>query len=154
MRRILAVATLGVALLTVAACADPEQPKPGSSEPAKSTLADKKKTCDDYKKVVDDFKTKMTPIIAQASAAQSDQSKAAQLITEFTSVLSTYQTDAGKIEAAAGDAEVKTAIKSEVDASKKAQSDLLASGGDPAKVQAILSTTAKPGDKVTALCSK
>jgi len=156
MRRILAVAALGIALFSVSACADVEQPKPGSSESPKqqSTLADKKKTCDDYAKVVADFTAKMTPIIAQASSAQNDPAKGAQLITDFTTVVQAYQTEAGRVEAAAGDAEVKAAIKAEIEASRKAQSDLLASGGDPAKVKAVVDSAPKPGDKVNALCGK
>lgn len=156
MRRFLAVAALGVALFSVSACADVDQPTPGSSESSKpqSTLADKKKSCDDYAKVVADFTTKMTPIVAQASAAQNDPAKGAQLLTDFTGVVQTYQGDATRIEAAAGNAEVKAAIKAEVDASKKVQADLLASGGDPAKVKAVVEGAPKPGDKVNALCGK
>lgn len=157
MRRFLAVAALGAALFTVSACADVEQPKPGSSESTnapQTTLADKKKSCDDYAKVVADFTSKMTPIVAQASAAQSDPAKGAQLLTDFTTVVQSYQTDAARIEAAAGDAEVKAAIKAEIDASKKVQSDLLASGGDPAKVKAVVETAPRPGDKVNTLCGK
>jgi opacity protein-like surface antigen len=155
MRRFLAVAALGVALLSVSACADVDQPKPGSSETPKqtTTLADKKKTCDDYAKVVADFTAKMTPIVAQAGAAQSDPAKGAQLLTDFTTVVQSYQSEAGKVEAAAGDPAVKAAIKAEVDASKKVQADLLASGGDPAKVKVVVDTAPKPGDKVTALCA-
>ncbi|HZM77034.1 MAG TPA: hypothetical protein VFC19_14965 [Candidatus Limnocylindrales bacterium] len=156
MRRFLAVAALGVALFSASACADVDQPTPGSSESPKqtTTLADKKKTCDDYAKVVADFTSKMTPIVAQAGAAQNDPAKGAQLLTDFTTVVQSYQTEATKIEAVAGDAEVKAAIKAEIEASKKAQSDLLASGGDPAKVKAVVEGAPKPGDKVLALCGK
>jgi hypothetical protein len=156
MRRFLAVAALGAALFMVSACADAEQPTPGSSEPAKqtSTLADKKKSCDDYAKVVADFTSRMTPIVAQAGAAQNDPAKGAQLFTDFTTVLQTYQTEAAKIEADAGDPAVKAAIKSEIDASKKVQTDLLASGGDPAKVKAVVEGAPRPGDKVNSLCGK
>jgi hypothetical protein len=156
MRRFLAVAALGVALFSVSACADVDQPTPGSSESPKqtSTLADKKKSCDDYAKVVSEFTTKITPIVAQASAAQNDPAKGAQLLTDFTTVVQSYQTEAGKIEAAAGDPEVKAAVKAEIEASKKVQADLLASGGDPAKVKTVLETAPRPGDKVMALCGK
>lgn len=158
MRRILAVAALGVALFSASACADVPQPPPGTSgsEPPKQqqTLADKKKTCDDYAKVMADFNAKMTPIVAQAAAAQSDPSKGAQLITDFTAVVQGYQTAAGKVEAEAGDAEVKAAIRAEVEASKKAQADLLNSGGDPAKVKAVVNGAPRPGDKVNSLCGK
>lgn len=156
MRRFLAVAALGGALLSVSACADVEQPEPGSSETPKqqTTLADKKKTCDDYAKVVTDFTGKMTPIVAQASAAQSDPAKATQLLTDFTTVVQSYQTEAGKVEAAAGDTEVKAAIKAEIEASKKVQSDLLAAAADPAKVKTVVDTAPKPGDKVNVLCGK
>jgi len=156
MRRFLALAALGAALFAVSACADVEQPTPGSSASSKpqTTLADKRKSCDDYAKVVVEFTTKMTPIVAQASAAQNDPAKGAQLITDFTTVVQSYQTEAAKIEAVAGDAEVKAAIKAEVDASKKVQNDLLASGGDPAKVKTVVETAPRPGDKVNALCGK
>lgn len=156
MRRFLAVAALGVALFSVSACADVDQPSPGSSESPKqtTTLADKKKTCDDYAKVVADFTSKMTPIVAQAAAAQNDPAKGAQLLTDFTNVVQTYQGDAARIEAAAGDPAVKAAVKAEIDASKKVQADLLASGGDPAKVKTVVETAPKPGDKVSALCGK
>jgi len=156
MRRFLAVAALGAALFSASACADVEQPTPGSSEPPKqsSTLADKKKSCDDYAKVVADFTSKMTPIVAQAGAAQNDPAKGAQLLTDFTNVVQSYQTEAGKIEAVAGDPAVKAAVKSEIDASKKVQTDLLASGGDPAKVKAVIEGAPRPGDKVSALCGK
>lgn len=156
MRRFLAVAALGAALFTASACADVEQPQPGSSQSTQpqTTLADKKKSCDDYAKVVTDFTTKMTPIVAQASAAQSDPAKGMQLFTDFQAAVQTFQTDAGKVEAAASDAEVKAAIKAEIDASKKVQTDLVATNGDAAKVKTVLETAPKPGDKVSALCGK
>lgn len=157
MRRILAVAALGVALFSASACADVPQPPPGSSgseNPRRLPLADKKKTCDDYAKVIADFNSKMTPIVTQAAAAQNDPAKGAQLVTDFTTVVQGYQTAAGKVEAEAGDAQVKAAIKAEIDASKKAQSDLLNSGGDPAKVKAVVNGAPRPGDKVNALCGK
>jgi len=156
MRRFLAVAALGAALFTVSACADVDQPTTGSTESSKptSTLADKKKSCDDYAKVVNDFTTKLTPIVAQAGAAQNDPAKGAQLLTDFTTLVQSYQSEAGKVEATAADPEVKAAVRAEIDANKKVQSDLLAAGMDQAKVKTVIETAPKPGDKVLALCGK
>ena len=156
MRRFLAVAALGAALFTASACADPEQPTPGSSvgTSPQNTLADKRKSCDDYAKVVNEFTTRITPIVAQAGTAQNDPAKAAQLLNDFTTVVQSYESQAAKIEADANDPQVKAAIKAEIDASKKVQTDLLAAGADAAKVKTVLETAPKPGEKVTALCGK
>lgn len=154
MRRIIALATLGLALFATAACADVPQDPPGSSPaPSKVTLVDKKTTCAAYNTLSAETETKLTPVVADLKAGQSDPVKALSAFGELRTIISGYQVKLSALTAEAGDPEVKAALDAELTSVKKLQADLDAAGTDPAKVQAVVNGLDKSqAEKVKALC--
>ncbi|WP_020521110.1 hypothetical protein [Catelliglobosispora koreensis] len=160
MRRILAVATLGLALSVVSACADPVQETPGASTSPSAaqtkTLADKKTTCDAYKALQTEFEAKAMAFAPQLMAASADPSKAPALIVAAAPVFAEYETKLGPIVADAGDATVKTALDAELTAFKKLNADIKAAGTDPTKAQAVYQTiindSSDPSEKAKQAC--
>lgn len=156
MRRLFAVAAIGVAFFAMTACADVPQDEPGASpKPTNVKLADKKTTCDAYLKLDAEVEGKITSLALAVQSAQNDPVKAATALSEGMATLSDYQTKTAALEAQAGDAEVKAALKAEADATKKLQADITAAGSDPAKIQAAIQGADKaPGEKLESLCGK
>lgn len=147
MRRILAVAALGMALSAVSACADIPQEQPSTSPSAtqgKATLADKKTTCDAYLKLQDEFDKKVKEITPLVLAAQTDKSKYAEVFFKATPALTDYETRLTPIAAEAGDSTLKPLLDERLKTIKGINSDIKAAGMDQSKLEAV-------GAKVAAL---
>lgn len=158
MRHIIAVAAIGVALFAASACADQPQeepnPTPTTAAPtAGAVLDDKKTSCDSYSKLDTEFETKISSIALTLQTSQNDPVKAASALTEGLALLRDHETKLSSLEAKAGDAEVKAALKDEVNAVKKLQTDINAAGSDPVKIQAAIEGYDQtPGLRLESLC--
>ncbi|WP_117210410.1 hypothetical protein [Allorhizocola rhizosphaerae] len=159
MRRLLATAALvGVALFATAACADVPQPPLGSPTGTPTTKtdgspADKATTCAAWKTLRTDVEAKIATHRATIEGAKDDPLKAASAYGELTTLLNDYKTKTAELEAKAGDAEVKAALKDEVAAATKLQSELNAAGSDPAKIQAAIQNVNQAStNKLKSLC--
>jgi hypothetical protein len=160
MRRILAVAALGVALSAVSACADPVQDPPGSSPSAtqsKAALADKKTTCDAYLKLQDEFDKKVKELTPLVLAAQTDKSKYAEVFFKASPALTDYETRLTPIAAEAGDTTLKPLLDDRLRTIKGINADIKAAGVDQTKLEAVGAKVAtlddSTNDKLKTACS-
>jgi hypothetical protein len=156
MRRILATATLGLALFGAAACADTKPEASSSATPgAAATSAapagvDKKTACANLTKAADDFKAKGATLAPKLT----DPATAAAAIPELGKAITDFQAAYGKDANAIADAELKAAVEADLQVLTTAGAALLAAGNDPAKIQAALTSPEfeKAFDKVNSLC--
>ncbi|MEU8004134.1 hypothetical protein AB0B66_23490 [Catellatospora sp. NPDC049111] len=163
MRRILATATLGLALLGMTACADTDTPTPGASAsiPAAATSAaaaamDKAAACAAYTKAEDAAKAPLMELAMQLDAIKADPAKAQEAVGKLTKAFTDFQAALAPIAAGVNDAELKAAVESDIAALNKVMPAIAASGGDVTKAMAALETPEfeKGGEAVRALCGK
>jgi hypothetical protein len=157
MRRTLALAALGLALLTASACADVPQEEPGSTptptNKVTSTLADKKTTCAAYIALDAEMTTKSGPVIADLEAAQTDPVRGLSAIASMNTLISDYEAELTPIAANSADAELKTALEAELTKTRRVKADLAAAGTDPVKLLAVFENVDnKEGEKIKSLC--
>ncbi|WP_144119404.1 hypothetical protein [Catellatospora sichuanensis] len=157
MRRILATATLGLALFGAAACADtkPEAsstPTPGAASSAAAPAGvDKKTACANLTKATSDFEAKIVPLFTKLM----DPATQAATLTELGKAIQDFQAAYSKDVAAMADADLKAAVQADLQTLTTTSTALVAAGTDQAKIQAALSTPEfdKAGDQVKALCA-
>ncbi|GAA1645516.1 hypothetical protein ACFQY4_06805 [Catellatospora bangladeshensis] len=166
MRRVLATATLGLALLGMAACADPETPSATASSgaPAASSAApapaaspmDKTAACEAYMKAESSIKTQLMKLMTEAAAIKADPAKAQQALADLTKAFGEFEAGIAPIAAGATDPELKAAVEADLAVVKKLPADLAATGGDVDKIMAYFEgpAFASAGEKVYALCGK
>jgi hypothetical protein len=165
MRRVLATATLGLALLGMAACADQEVPAAGSSSgPAATSAApapaaspvDKETACATYAQAETAAKMEIVKLFGQVDAIKADPAKAQQAVADLTKALGEFETALTPIAAGATDPELKAAVVKEVEALKKVPAAVAAAGGDVEKTLAVFQAPefSSIGTDVKALCGK
>ncbi|MBV1855654.1 hypothetical protein [Catellatospora tritici] len=156
MRRILAAATLGVALFGAAACADTPVDNPGaSSAPSVASSpagVDKATACANLTKATDDFTTKITALMPKLADPAAQKDAATELLADLTA----FQTAYGKDAAVIADADLKAAVQSDLATLATGLAAVGAANGDITKIQAALSTPefSAAGEKVKTLCGK
>ncbi|GAA2381284.1 hypothetical protein Cme02nite_51780 [Catellatospora methionotrophica] len=157
MRRILATATLGLALFGAAACADtqPEAtgtPTPGAAATSAAAPAgvDKKTACANLTKAGNDFKTQGAVILPEMMNPATQQAAVPKLTKLLTDFQAAYSKDVSTI----ADAELKAAVESDLKALQTAATAVVAANGDAAKIEAALSSPefTSAGEKVETLC--
>jgi hypothetical protein len=163
MRRVLATATLGLALLGMAACADQEVPEAGASgAPAATSAApaappmDKAAACAAYEKAEKDASAKLTTLIVSLDAIKSDPAKAQQAMTDLSKAFADFEAGLTPVAAGAADPELKAAVEADVAVLKALPAQLAAAGADVDKVMAIFGKPefTSAGEKVKSLCGK
>ncbi len=166
MRRVLATATLGLALLGMSACADPETPgaTPSGSAAAATSAApapaaspiDKAAACAAYLKAEEDLKKPLLETMMNLETIKTDPTKAQAAIADMTKALSTFETTLTPIAAGSVDAELKTAIEADIAALKKMPAAIAGAGADLDKIVQALSAPEfeKVGEGVRAACGK
>jgi hypothetical protein len=145
MRRILVVATLGLAFVSAAACSDdtPTTSPTSSAAAAPSTAAtavDLKAACASLKKATDEFSAKAMELAPKLLAAEADNTKAAAVAAEVLQALQAFGTAYGKDAAAITDPQLKMAVEADMKALNDAVAAAIAAGPDAAKIQAAMST--------------
>lgn len=166
MRRVLATATLGLALLGMAACADTDVPAAGSSATPSAAAAssaapaapalDKAAACDAYAKAEEAAKKPVMELALQLDTIKADPAKAQQALTDLTKAFTDFQAALTPVAAGVSDPELKAAVESDIEVLKKLPPALLASGGDIEKAVAVFDNPefAKAGEGVKAICGK
>lgn len=165
MRRVLATAALGLALLGMTACADQETPSTANSgAPAASSAApapaaspiDKAAACSAYMKAEEDLKKPLLETMMNLDAIKTDPAKAQTAIADMTKALATFETTLTPIAAGSVDAELKAAIEADIAALKKMPAAIAGAGADLDKIVEALSAPEfeKVGEGVRSLCGK
>jgi hypothetical protein len=143
MRRIFAVAALGVALFGAAACADSKvEPLPGSSASAAATSAaapaSDKAACAKITPLVDKSKSDFDKAVAAVTAAGSDQAKIIAAVSEAQSGMTKNVADVKAAASGVSDPTVKSnvsAFTGEIETILGAFADPKVLTGDAAAVQ-------------------
>ncbi|WP_212826606.1 hypothetical protein [Catellatospora sp. TT07R-123] len=156
MRRILAAATLGVALFGAAACADTPVDTPAASGAPSAAASptpagvDKKTACENLTKADADFKAKIMPLLPKLM----DPATAGEAVQGMVKELPAFQAAYGKDAETIADAELKAAVQADLAGLNKALADVAAAGADQAKIQAIVTGPefSSLGEKVQTLC--
>lgn len=157
MRRILATATLGLALFGAAACADTEPSATGTPTPGAATSAaapagvDKKAACANLTKATEDFKTQGAAILPEMMNPATQQAAVPKLTKLLTDFQAAYSKDVNTI----ADAELKAAVEADLKTLQAAGAAVVAANGDAAKIEAALSSPdfTAAGEKVKTLCA-
>lgn len=148
MRRILATAGVGLALLTasltMAGCADQPQDEPTASpSPSKATtLVDKKTTCAAYLSLVADTSAKASPLIVKAQNAAQDPSAALSALVEFKTLIADYEAKLTPLAGNSSDTALKALLDTELAEVRQTKAEVDAAGVDPEKIQAALENQA------------
>ena len=159
MRRILVVATLGLAFVSAAACSD-DTTTASPTSPAAATSAaaavDTKAACASLTKAGEDFKAKAIELAPKIMAAQSDNAKAAAVAAEALQALQALNTTYGSTISSINDPELKAAAEADLKTLNTAVAAVIAAGPDLAKIESVLSTQdfEKAGEAVKAVCAK
>ncbi|MEV4416844.1 hypothetical protein [Catellatospora sp. NPDC049609] len=167
MRRVLATATLGLALLGMAACADPETPSATASgtpaagatsaapAPAASPI-DKAAACAAYDKAQAELTKPLMETMMNMDAVAADPAKAQQAIADLTKGLATFGAALAPVAAGSVDPELKAAIEADIAVLNKMPAAIAAAGPDLKKVVDALGTPEfeATGEKVKSLCGK
>ncbi|MEU8074528.1 hypothetical protein AB0B31_03700 [Catellatospora citrea] len=159
MRRILATATLGLALFGAAACADtkPEAtstPTPGAaatSAAAAPAGTDKKAACANLTKAIGDLETQGAAIVPEVLNPATQQAA----IPKLTKLVTDFKAAYGKDVSTLADAELKAAVEADLKALDTGLAAVVAANGDAAKIQAAISAPefGAAGTKVKTLCA-
>jgi hypothetical protein len=164
MRRALITAALGASLLAAAACsADPATEastqtsasataSPSATAAAGGT-ATKAQTCADFDKLQLEVKPKLMTGLGTLFASVTDKSKEPQAIQEITGAFTDMGNGLAKIQAEAGDPELKAALGAWVTEIKRAATEMAAAGPDAEKALGVMETLDDTvEEKVTNLC--
>lgn len=156
MRRILAVATLGVALFSAAACAEsnPTASPTGAAATTAAASVDKKTACTALLKASADFKTQAIALMPRMLEAASDPAKAQAVSADLLKALKDFGTAYGADAAAIADPELKMAVEADLKALNTAITAVTAAGADVTKIDAALSQQdfENAGEAVERLC--
>ncbi|MBB5871046.1 hypothetical protein F4553_004425 [Allocatelliglobosispora scoriae] len=141
MRRILVVATLGLAFVSAAACSDdtPSASPTGTATAtaaAPTAAADLKTACASLKKASDDFKAKVIEFTPKLIAAEADNSKAPAVAAEALQALQEFTAAYGSNASAINDPQLKAAVDADLKALNDVVTKAIAAGPDIAKLQA------------------
>ncbi|MDI1465630.1 hypothetical protein QEZ54_32135 [Catellatospora sp. KI3] len=156
MRRILAAATLGLALFGAAACADTPVDNPGASAAPSAASSpagvDKATACANLTKATDEFTAKFTALLPKLTDPAGQKEAATQLLADLTA----FQTAYGKDAAAIADADLKAAVQADLATLGSGLAAVGQANGDVTKIQAALSTPefSAAGEKVKTICGK
>ena len=165
MRRLLTAAVAGAALFSMTACADDDSDTDTDAAASPSAMAtsaaptgDNTEACAELDGAAQEFQAAAAPIVTELGTAvtNNDEEAVGQHISELSTVLGSFKDEYNTVMMEVDDPELKAAIEQDLQAIDDATGALVASGGDPEKIQEIVSDPefTATGQEVSEVCSQ